>query len=359
MEQPSSHDNHDESYFASFTDMLVGIIFIFIILLMIVANNYQAATEAVTQSNKALEEARNKARDEARDKIRDEARDEIHRREIAEIKASADTKLLEAAQALEEVRALEAARKFQEAKALEITSSLQDIQAIEDKKAKQAAKANDAIIMQQLSATQQNIFNDARTRVLMKIKEAYAMQGIAVSVDSHQGTLSIPEKFLFGADWTSGELNYKGEQTIDTLATLFTQYLPCISPTINPALLMDCNDLATSGREFTPSTGLDVIFIDDYPNGNLSRENKLLLSVQRTVSVFNALKKYAPTLDNSLKNSAGAPILDIKINQERRKAQNTQPVNPASQNHVVLRFVMRKSTAQDLMKLKNSMEEMQ
>ncbi|KTD18861.1 hypothetical protein Ljor_0084 [Legionella jordanis] len=44
---------HDESYFASFTDMLVGIIFIFIILLMIVANNYQSATKKVTEINES------------------------------------------------------------------------------------------------------------------------------------------------------------------------------------------------------------------------------------------------------------------------------------------------------------------
>lgn len=48
-------DAHDEGYFASFTDMLVGILFIFIILLVMVASNYQtqqnqskAAQEAVT-----------------------------------------------------------------------------------------------------------------------------------------------------------------------------------------------------------------------------------------------------------------------------------------------------------------------
>jgi chemotaxis protein MotB len=51
-----SIENHDESYFASFTDMLVGIIFIFIILLMIVANNFQEAADSVTKTN----EARNK-----------------------------------------------------------------------------------------------------------------------------------------------------------------------------------------------------------------------------------------------------------------------------------------------------------
>ena len=49
QQESSSHENHDESYFASFTDMLVGIIFIFILLLMVVANDFQQATDAVTK----------------------------------------------------------------------------------------------------------------------------------------------------------------------------------------------------------------------------------------------------------------------------------------------------------------------
>jgi flagellar motor protein MotB len=54
MQQPSTTlETHDESYFASFTDMLVGIIFIFIILLMIVANNFQEAADSVTKINES------------------------------------------------------------------------------------------------------------------------------------------------------------------------------------------------------------------------------------------------------------------------------------------------------------------
>jgi len=54
MQQHSTTlETHDESYFASFTDMLVGIIFIFIILLMIVANDFQEAADSVTKINES------------------------------------------------------------------------------------------------------------------------------------------------------------------------------------------------------------------------------------------------------------------------------------------------------------------
>lgn len=41
-------ETHDEGYFASFTDLLVGVLFIFIILLMVFASNFNEATEKVT-----------------------------------------------------------------------------------------------------------------------------------------------------------------------------------------------------------------------------------------------------------------------------------------------------------------------
>ncbi len=57
-----THETHDESYFASFTDLLVGILFIFIILLMVVATNYhkqQKDTENATEVLTAINSSRN------------------------------------------------------------------------------------------------------------------------------------------------------------------------------------------------------------------------------------------------------------------------------------------------------------
>jgi len=57
---PLSHsedlDSHDESYFASFTDLLVGVLFIFIILLMVFASNFSKAVDEVT----GIKESRDK-----------------------------------------------------------------------------------------------------------------------------------------------------------------------------------------------------------------------------------------------------------------------------------------------------------
>jgi hypothetical protein len=71
---PAAQETSDENYFASFTDMLTGILFIFIILLMIAANNYQEAmtpkvvkkknvdVDMVAKINQAHEKALDQAR---------------------------------------------------------------------------------------------------------------------------------------------------------------------------------------------------------------------------------------------------------------------------------------------------------
>jgi chemotaxis protein MotB len=53
---PDQTAEHDESYFASFTDLLVGVLFIFILLLMIFAHNFNQTVSEVT----GIKESRDK-----------------------------------------------------------------------------------------------------------------------------------------------------------------------------------------------------------------------------------------------------------------------------------------------------------
>lgn len=62
--QSVASDDHDEGYFASFTDLLVGILFIFIIMLMIFATNYQQKTKQTEDSAKVFTKIK-----EARDQM--------------------------------------------------------------------------------------------------------------------------------------------------------------------------------------------------------------------------------------------------------------------------------------------------
>src|SRR5579883_2524827 len=61
--QIANSEEHDEGYFASFTDLLVGILFIFIIMLMIFATNYQQKQKQTEESAKVFTKI-NQARDQ-------------------------------------------------------------------------------------------------------------------------------------------------------------------------------------------------------------------------------------------------------------------------------------------------------
>ena len=353
-----SHDAQDEGYFASFTDMLVGIIFIFIILLMIVANDYQSATESVTKMSHELDEARNEARDRARDVARDKERDTARdkardtARDTTRDTARDTARDTERDQSHDKIIESQAfaegqASALQESQAHEMAQVPNDAFSLQKVEELSKAKADEEAEVKRLTTVEQNLFNDSRGKILLKIQEILKMQGVPATADANQGILIIPEPSLFDAG--QNPLHYRGRQVIDVLANTLNTYLPCIAPTANPSRLNVCGSLG-----FSPNDGLDVVFIDDYPDTAGSKEERLLLSVQHTVSVFGELKVAQPYLNTELKNKFGVPVLNIKVNQERRNAKNQDLDHPPFRNSLALRFVMRQPTQEDIVKLKNS-----
>lgn len=71
--QNSTHDEHDEGYFASFTDLLVGILFIFIIMLTMTATNYQKNQQKTEDTAKILTKI-----NDSRNKILQEMEKSLH-----------------------------------------------------------------------------------------------------------------------------------------------------------------------------------------------------------------------------------------------------------------------------------------
>lgn len=54
LTQQEDIEGHDESYFASFTDLLVGVLFLFIILLMVFASKFDQQTEQMQEAEKSI-----------------------------------------------------------------------------------------------------------------------------------------------------------------------------------------------------------------------------------------------------------------------------------------------------------------
>lgn len=68
-------EEHDEGYFASFTDLLVGVLFIFIILLMVFATNFNKQTQETREATEAITgmtESRNKILEEIQRSLKEQ-----------------------------------------------------------------------------------------------------------------------------------------------------------------------------------------------------------------------------------------------------------------------------------------------
>jgi len=278
-QESTTIETPDESYFASFTDMLVGILFIFIILLMIVANDFQEATEAVTNQ-----------------------------------------------------------------KVNEFTAALtQEHQ----KAADEAEKALDQARTKELWKNQQDMLYADREKILRMIEQALKQGGMPVAIDVQQGVLRLPEHLLFST--TEETVNDKGKQALMMLAGVLETYLPCITPTSDPSRLFTCSFLNLSTTD-----GLDTIYIVDNPDSNRSTDEKWLLSVQRTISIFKELTYYKPYLDTDLRNTTGVPVMNVAAKKERRMLKQNDKNFMNMNKTVEFWFKMRSPTPAEIQKLKNA-----
>lgn len=186
--RPSSTtiETPDEGYFASFTDMLVGILFIFIILLMIVANNYQEATQAVK-----------------------EVTEEATERKVQELQAQISQ---------EQQKAVDAAQR-----------------------------ALDMARTRELWKRQEDLFFADRAKILKQIEQYMKEGGVPVAVDVNQGVVRMPEQLLFSAN--EDAVNEQGKQILAVLAGALGSYLPCITPTGDASRLFNCNFVNLSSND--------------------------------------------------------------------------------------------------------------
>ena len=156
----------DESYLVSVSDLMVGLLFLFIIILMAFALNFRSAEDAATSTLEALTLERN---------------------------------------ALEEERdALERGRTT-------------------------LARERDRLRVERdrlATITGQLMARDAlRAELLTLIRKALAARGLEVEVDVENGVLRLPESMLFATN--EAELSEAGRAAIRVLAEVLWRYLPC------------------------------------------------------------------------------------------------------------------------------------
>ncbi|EIJ43689.1 flagellar motor protein [Beggiatoa alba B18LD] len=278
----------EDSYLASLSDLMVGLLFIFIIILMAFALNYRQA-ESVSTAETVKQQT---------EKQRLMVETQAQQRERQRLEQETD-KLREEQQRLSQ----ETARLVVEKQQLEsIVERLTD---------------NDAV----------------RRTLLRDIERDLQNRGVRVFIDEKNGILRLPEELLFA----SAQANFRpeGEHAIQQLANVLAEILPCYSQT-SRVIQPRCKQQSESR--------LEAVFIEGHTdnkpiNTPLFKDNWALANA-RAINTYQALIANAPLLD-TLQNGQTQALLSVSAYEARRPVADQTTEEGRRQNRRIdLRFLM-------------------
>jgi flagellar motor protein MotB len=329
-----------ESYFASVSDLMVGILFVFLLMLTVFALNFRDAEQDQRIERARYEEA-------------------VKRQEVAE------RRKLDAEALAKKEAALAAAQRAENDRLRLLL--------------------NDAVAQLEHDIEDRA---EARNRLLTSLERALTERGIRVSVDSTSGVLRLSEDLLF----KSGESSIQREKlpTLLTLAEVLSRILPCYAdggnrtgcnPTAAAILEtvlveghtdrqgfkgrvapksdrpVDTNQLLPAIGQRADSRNVRPEFIPLSLSESQARND--LLSTERALAVFKELRKAQPSLDG-LRNGSHVPLLGVSGYGERRPvpdAQGTSAEDFKKNRRIDLRFVLSARTSEELRRLQEQIRQ--
>lgn len=290
MSRGHVESDQGEGYFASVSDLMVGILFIFLLMLTVFALNFHDAEQAQMVERIRFEQAQKEARQaELRaQQARKEADDQAHTN--SRLRALLD-------------RAMAQLQRD-----------------IEDR-------------------------TEARHRLLDSVEQALTQRGIKVTVDPRSGILRLSGDLLFATN--SAVLAPRARPTLQALGEALAHALPCYAAGGSPE---DC----TGPVEDVLETVLIEGHTDRQPfaGTDAARSTGLndQLSAARALSVFVELRRAQPSLE-TLRNSDSQPLLGASGYGERRPlpdAPCAAQANCADDRRIDLRFVLSARSSEEL-----------
>lgn len=287
----------EESYLASLSDLMVGLLFIFIIILMAFALNYR---QAEMVSEQTAEEQRQQTAQLLAQTVQQQAEQQRLQTETEKLK-------------------LEQFRLIQETDAQ-----------IEQQTRLQQEKTRLEHIVQRLTDN-----NRIRRHLLQALQDDLALRGVPVFIDEKNGILRLPESLLF--DSGEAQFNTEGHKALGQLAAVLASILPCYS-LAPPPLPRDC-PLQTEVQ-----ARLEAVFIeghtDDRPIRTADFPNNWALATARALNTYRTLIAEAPVLEQ-LRNSQHYALLSVSAYEARRPvAPNQDEAARRNNRRIDLRFIM-------------------
>ncbi len=337
----SQEDDGGEGYFASVSDLMVGVLFVFILMLTVFALNFRD------------EQAQMVERDKYEAKV-SEAEQEKRNAKLAQEEATAQKRL--ATQERERADQQERIAKEQERIAKEqerIAKAKERIAKEQERiaKEKELEKERFRNLLAQARAQLQRDIEDrtaARNRLLMSLEQELVSRGVKVQVDQQSGILRLSGDLLFGTG--TAVLSAGARQTVQALAEVMTRILPCYA---SGAPANGC-----SGREAILETVLVEGHTDRQRFGSLDRlasqDQNDRLSAERSLSVFLELRRSQPAMD-ALRNTDQQPLLGVSGYGERRPLPDTPCAGKddcGADRRIDLRFVPSARPSTELEKIR-------
>lgn len=282
------HADTEDSYLASLSDLMVGLLFIFIIILMAFALNYRQAES--TSNAETIKQQAEKQRLIAETQIQQQKRVQL-------------------------VQETEKLRKEQQSLSQQTTQLVEEKQRLET-------------IIVRLTDN-----NAVRRTLLRDIERDLQNRGVRVFIDEKNGILRLPEELLFA----SAQANFRpsGEQAIKQLSFVLAEILPCYSQTAT-VIQPQCNQRSESR--------LEAVFIeghtDNQPINTPQFKDNWALANARAINTYQALINHAPLLD-TLQNGQAQALLSVSVYEARRPVADQYSEEGRRQNRRIdLRFLM-------------------
>lgn len=304
-----------EGYFASVSDLMVGVLFVFLLMLTVFALNFRDAEEEQMIERQRYEQA-----------LRD--------LEVARVEARRQEQIAR--------REAENARRQEE-----IARAQQEIA--------ERKEAENITLRQLLEQAVAQLEQDIERRQLLRIamletlEESLRERGVRVSIDRRSGVLRLSGDLLF----ETGEETYRPEaaQTVRLLAEVLGDVLPCYA------------DGAPTPACPEPTPILETVLVEGHTDRQPYRGVTLAasqarndsLSTQRALTVFQTLRSTEPQLE-ALRNADDLPLLGVSGYGERRPlpdALGESATEYERNRRIDVRFVLTSRTSDELERLRD------
>lgn len=307
-----------EGYFASVSDLMVGMLFVFLLMLTVFALNYRTAADSAQAAQAQAEDDR------------------------AEAKAAR-------AAAEEARREAEAARAEAEAARAEA-----DLLAADNRQLRVELLA---ALREEIDQVERDLHRRtvARDRMLDELKQRLEDRNVVVRVDTSSGVLRLEETTLRFATGRA-DLSEEGRATVRTVASVFREVLPCFAETAGEADSAYC--------PVAPEPILEAVFVEGHTDRRpITVATRFLdnyqLSAERALTVYRDMLGNRPELAE-LRNTAGEALLAVSGYGEDRplpEALGDDDRSWAMNRRIDVRFVLSSPTPPELDALRQRVEQ--